>query len=376
MTGTNDSIPHVRWGILGTGWISTMFLTDLLTTRPNAPAKHTIAAIGSSSLEKGNAFVETVWEKAPEKPRPQVYADYQGVYDDPSVDVVYVGTPHSLHKKNCLDAISAGKHVLCEKPFTINAKETREIIVAAREKGVFVMEAAWVRFSPLFKALREEIIVKKSIGEVQRFSVDFGNYFPLDTLPDNHRLKDPALGAGALLDIGFYTLTFASIILGEWKVGKEHPKPKKILSSLDIVNGIDEANVVVLEYSSATGATKTGVCTSSFRYRGLNDFGHIEGSNGSITLFGPAVSVPDGFRVTEGPRPSPPEADTRQERVFNVERPEGTLGFYWEADAVAEDIAKGRTEDGIIPLDETLRMMELMDEIRAAAGLKYPQDES
>jgi predicted dehydrogenase len=233
-----------------------------------------------------------------------------------------------------------------------------------------------VRFSPLFKALRKEIIVKKSIGEVQRFSVDFGNYFPLDTLPDNHRLKDPALGAGALLDIGFYTLTFASIILGEWKVGKEHPKPKKILSSLDIVNGIDEANVVVLEYSSATGAAKTGVCTSSFRYRGPNDFGHIEGSNGSITLFGPAVSVPDGFRVTEGPRPSPPEADNRQERVFNVERPEGTLGFYWEADAVAEDIAKGRTENGIIPLDEALRMMGLMDEIRAAAGLKYPQDES
>lgn len=145
MTGTDDSIPHIRWGILGTGWISTMFLTDLLVTRPNAPAKHTIAAIGSSSLEKGNAFVEKVWEKAPEKPRPQVYADYQGVYDDPNVDVVYVGTPHSLHKKNCLDAIAAGKHVLCEKPFTINAKETREIIDAAREKGVFVMEGMFSR---------------------------------------------------------------------------------------------------------------------------------------------------------------------------------------------------------------------------------------
>jgi predicted dehydrogenase len=117
-----------------------MFLTDLLVTRPDARAKHTIAAIGSSSLDKGNAFVEKLWKKAPEKPRPQVYADYQGVYDDPNVDVVYVGTPHSLHKKNCLDAIAAGKHVLCEKPFTINAKETREIMDAAKQKGVFVME--------------------------------------------------------------------------------------------------------------------------------------------------------------------------------------------------------------------------------------------
>ncbi|RGP78848.1 hypothetical protein FLONG3_3047 [Fusarium longipes] len=375
MTDAKDSLPHVRWGILGTGWISTMFLTDLLVTRPDARAKHTITAIGSSSLEKGNAFVEKLWKKAPEKPRPQVYPDYQGVYDDPNVDVVYVGTPHSLHKKNCLDAIAAGKHVLCEKPFTINAKETREIMDAAKQKGVFVMEAAWVRFTPLFKALHEEIMVKKSIGEVQRFSVDFGNYFDLSTLPDEHRLKDPALGAGALLDIGFYTLTFASIILGDWKVGKEHPKPKKVLSSLDIANGIDEANVVVLEYPSATGV-KTGVCTSSFRYRGPDEFGRIEGSEGSITLFGPAVSVPGGFRVTVGPRPGPPEPDNRETRIFNVERYEGTLGFYWEADAVAEDIAQGRTENEIIPLDETLRMMELMDEIRAANGFRYPQDDN
>src|SRR6478752_2289444 len=95
--------------------------------------------------------------------------------------------------------------------------------LASVSPGLMEVLAAWVRFTPFFEALHEEIMVKKSIGEVQRFSVDFGNYFDLSTLPDEHRLKDPALGAGALLDIGFYTLTFASIILGEWKVGKEHP---------------------------------------------------------------------------------------------------------------------------------------------------------
>lgn len=233
-----------------------------------------------------------------------------------------------------------------------------------------------MRFCSLFEALHEEIIVKKSIGEVQRLSIDFGNKFDLSSLPDNHRLKDPALGGGALLDIGFYTLTFASIILGDWKVGKDHPKPTKVLSSLDIVDGIDAANTVVLEYPSANGGVKTGVCTSSFRYRGADEFGYIQGTNGSITLFGPAVSVPGGFRVTEGERPGPPAADTRTTRVFNVERHEGTLGFYWEADAVAQDIAKGKTESDVVPLDETLRLMELMDEIRAANGLKYPQDEN
>ncbi|KAI3390676.1 hypothetical protein diail_8882 [Diaporthe ilicicola] len=335
-----------------------------------------MVALGSSSLEKGNAFVDKVWAKTPEQPRPHVYADYHGVYNDPNVDIVYVGTPHSLHKKNCLDAIAAGKHVLCEKPFTINEKEAQDIVDAAKLKGVFVMEAVWTRFFPLFKALHEEIMVKKSIGEVQRFFIDFGNKMPLDTLPPDSRLKDPALGAGALLDIGVYALTYASIILGDWKVGKQHPDVTKVVSSLDIVNGIDEANVVVLDYPSGTAAAskKTAICTTTFRYRGAQDFARIEGSKGSITIFGVAASVPSGFRVTEGSQPGSGEADERSERTFTVEKPAGTMGFYWEADAVAQDIANGRTENAIMPLDETLRMMKLMDGIRREGGLTYPQD--
>lgn len=352
-----------------------MFVQDLLVVRPDAPARHTIVALGSSSHEKGNAFVGKLWESAPEQPRPQVYADYQGVYNDPNVDIVYVGTPHSLHKKNCLDAIAAGKHVLCEKPFTINEKEAQEVVDAAKRKGVFVMEAVWTRFFPLFKALHEEIMVKKSIGEVQRFFIDFGNKMPLDTLPPESRLKDPALGAGALLDIGVYALTYASIIMGEWKVGKQHPELSKVVSSLDIANGMDEANVVVLEYPAGNSAAKkTAICTSTFRYRGAEDFARIEGSKGSITIFGIAASVPGGFRVFEGSRPGSEEADERSERTFNVEKPAGTTGFFWEADAVAEDIANGRTENATMPLDETLRMMRLMDGIRRDAGLRYPQD--
>ncbi|KAL1846312.1 hypothetical protein Daus18300_014295 [Diaporthe australafricana] len=334
-----------------------------------------MAALGSSSLEKGNAFVDKVWENTPDQPRPQVYADYHGVYNDPNVDIVYVGTPHSLHKKNCLDAIAAGKHVLCEKPFTINEKEAQEVVDAATRKGVFIMEAVWTRFFPLFEALREEIMDKKSIGDVQRFFIDFGNKMPLETLPPDSRLKDPALGAGALLDIGVYALTYASIILGDWKVGKQHPKVTKVTSSLDIVNGIDEANVVVLDYPSGTAAAnKTAICTSTFRYRGAEDFARIEGSKGSITIFGLAASLPGGFRVVEGSRPGSGEADERSERTFTVEKPAGTTGFFWEADAVAKDIANGRTENATMPLDETLRMMKLMDGIRREAGLRYPQD--
>lgn len=137
-----------------------MFVKDLLAPRSSPSAKHTITALGSSSLEKGNAFVEKVWGESaaaatpdPEPPRPVVYADYQGVYNDGSVDIVYIGTPHSLHRANCLDAIAAGKHVLCEKPLTINAREAQEVVDAAKKKGVFIMEGALFQCSiiPVFQ---------------------------------------------------------------------------------------------------------------------------------------------------------------------------------------------------------------------------------
>lgn len=121
-----------------------MFVKDLVAPRPDAKAQHTVVAVGSSSLEKGNGFVDKAWvsENKPSSTQqwPTVYADYHGVYNDPNVDIVYVGTPHSLHKQNCLDAIAAGKHVLCEKPLTINEREAKELVTAARAKGVFLME--------------------------------------------------------------------------------------------------------------------------------------------------------------------------------------------------------------------------------------------
>lgn len=398
-----------------------MFIRDLLAFRPEARAKHTITALGSSSIAKGDAFVAKIWgsgngagkgsvAKAP--PRPKVYADYRGVYEDPNVDIVYIGTPHSLHRENCLDAISAGKHVLCEKPITINEREAREVVEAAREQGVFLMEGAlwpsfrsdiralatilvenrvlltflprpamWTRFVPLFDMLREEIVEKKVIGDTQRFFMDFGNKMPLDTLPPDSRLKDPKLGAGALLDIGVYTLTYASLIMGNFKVGAAHPQYRKVTASLDIVNGIDESNVVVLDYpTTAAGAgeqgtgSKTAICTSTFKYRSPQEFARIEGSTGEVVIFGPAGSVPTGYYIISGPQPGFGEPDTRTKHTYNVQKPEGTLGFFWEADAVAHDIANGRTENATMPLDESLRMMRLMDQIRYEAGLLYPQD--
>lgn len=116
-----------------------MFVTDLIASRMNAPVRHVVAALGTSTEEKGSMFVQKIWESS-SAPRPRIYCQYQAVYNDHDVDIVYIGTPHAMHKQNCLDAIKSGKSVLCEKPFTINTDEAQEVIDTARAKGVFIME--------------------------------------------------------------------------------------------------------------------------------------------------------------------------------------------------------------------------------------------
>lgn len=131
--------PQLRWGVVGTGWIAEMFVTDILAPRTDGVVEHVLSAVGStSSVEKSNKFIDSYWRG--KGSRPKALGSYQEVYDDADVDIIYIATPHSLHKQNCLDAIRAGKHILCEKPFTINAREAEEVIDAAKAKGVFLME--------------------------------------------------------------------------------------------------------------------------------------------------------------------------------------------------------------------------------------------
>ena len=122
--------------VLGCGLISSWFIQDLTRNRPDATTKHIVQAVGSSSKEKGSAFIE----KHASSSKPSIYSSYAEVYEDPNVEIVYIGTPHSCHLRNALDAINAGKKVLCEKPMTINAKEAETLVKAAKEKRVFLME--------------------------------------------------------------------------------------------------------------------------------------------------------------------------------------------------------------------------------------------
>ncbi|KAK0101470.1 hypothetical protein ONS95_006641 [Cadophora gregata] len=346
----------LQWGILGTGWVSTNFVKDLVLSRRSAPVAHLITALGTSSEAKGSEFVNTIFTS--NQSRPTIYTDYKSVYADPNVDIVYIGTPHVFHKESCLAAIAAGKHVLCEKPMAINEREVNEMIDAANEKGVFLMEAVWTRFFPLVLELHRLLHKQKVIGDISRMFCDFALDINIASLPPTHRLKNLELGGGALLDLGVYPLMFSSVVLDE-HVGSK-ASDAEITSSLLVVDGVDYDDVLVLKYPENG---RMGVLTASMRGKSGENFLRIEGSGGTIVVSGPAASVPKKITIF---------AKGEKEKVMEFEH-EG-MGFYFEADAVAEDILSGMKENIIMPLAESLRMIRIMDEVRKVGGVVYTQD--
>lgn len=360
-------IPTLRWGIIATGLICSWFVDDLVLERRDARAKHVIQAIGSSTAEKGREFAK---KHLPGK-NPTVYGNYHDCYHDPDVDIIYIGTPHAFHRQNCLDAIAAGKHILCEKAFTITAKEAREVFESARERGVFIMEAMWTRHFPLTKTLRHLLHEERLIGEIRRVFCDFAKPRDLSALGPESRMKNPALGAGSLLDVGVYCLTWALLGL-DAGIGEAAQRPK-ITAVQTLSEGIDVATSALLLYRDG----KQGILTSSMEVQGPLEFCRIEGTNGHIVVHGIAASVPSFFTVYTTNASGPGWAETstpgQWTKKFDFERP--GKGFYWEADAVALDIFAGRKENDVMPWSETVRVLEMLDEIRRQGGARFPQDD-
>ena len=193
--------PRLRWGLLGSGGICNDFATGVVTSGGH------ITAIGASSLSKAQALADKV------QPDAKAYGSYEELVIDPNVDVVYVGTIHTLHLPHTKMALEAGKPVICEKPLAVNQREAQEMIDLARSKGLFLMEAMWTRFFPIFRKLREILERKEgdSIGIPRCVQADFGFLGPADP---NHRLWDPSLAGGAMLDIGIYLVQLATMIFG------------------------------------------------------------------------------------------------------------------------------------------------------------------
>ncbi|KAF2121311.1 hypothetical protein BDV96DRAFT_537970 [Lophiotrema nucula] len=347
--------------------IASWFVSDIVrnpaTHRDEHEVRHIVQAIGSSSIAKAQEFVKDyIPKEGPHKPA--VYASYEEVYNDPNVDIIYVATPHSLHMKNTLDAIKAGKHVLCEKPMAINAAETKKMVDAARAKGVFLMEGSvWTRFFPVAKELQKLIHNDKAIGTVRRAFLDFAQDRPFDTLPSDSRGRDPKLGAGVLLDMGMYTLTWASMVfhsnLKAKDAGQEHEQPK-VVSRMSLNGGADEMSTVVLEYPKSHAQA---ICTSSYLSTTNHEFGLVEGTDGSIGIYGETTSKPGGLVLrVKGKEPQ------------RMDFPVDGWGLFYEADAVAKNVRDGKTENESMPLDESMRVMRIIDEARQQNGLKYPQE--
>ncbi|KAJ6023666.1 dimeric dihydrodiol dehydrogenase [Penicillium herquei] len=360
-----NDLPTRRWGIVATGSISTHFVRDLTIDRSAPLARHVIQAIGSSSIEKGKRFAS---ELLPGKPV-TVYGTYNGCYDDPNVDIVYIGTPHAFHKQNCLDAIHAGKHVLCEKPFTLNTKEAEEVLCAAEAKGVFVMEGVWTRHFPITKRLQQILHEERLIGDITRVFCDFSLDLNLKSLGPDSRLKNPALGAGSLLDIGIYSITWALIAL-QSPTQPQNTMPK-VLAAQTLMDGTDIATSAILLFPGG----KQALVTSSNEFKTAPHFCQIQGSDDYVVIEGPASSVPVSFTIYSkhgGDNWEPSWNPKLKCKRFEFQR-EGK-GFHFEADTAAVDIQAGLTQSLAIPWNETKRVLAIMDEIRRQGEGQFPQD--
>jgi predicted dehydrogenase len=199
----------------------------------------------------------------------------------------------------------------------------------------------------------------KIIGDVARAWVDFGLEMNLGSLPANSRLKDPALGAGSLLDIGIYSLMWGCLLLNR-SLAPDAPRPSIVGSSI-LQDGIDISTAMILNFDRGTAQ---GILTSSMLVKTPETFARIEGSKGTITVQGMAASSPGKFTIKLN--------GEDKDEVLTFEKP--GYGFYYEADSVALDIAAGKLEDDTMPLAETLRILDLMDEVRRQTGMTYPQD--
>lgn len=225
MLGTMDTI---RWAIIGTGHMARTMARELLAL---GDAGVELVAVGSRRVETARTF-------ATEYGIPHAWGDYESVAGDAAVDAIYIATPHVLHHDTALASLRGNKAVLCEKPFTLNAREAAFVIAEARHRQVFAMEAMWTRFLPAVAAVRD-LLQAGTLGRVQMI-VGGGAFVP-DKAP-GHYLFDRQLGGGALLDAGVYLVSMASMILG---------KPRRVLASSQVGpgSGVDEQDAIVLEHA-------------------------------------------------------------------------------------------------------------------------------
>jgi predicted dehydrogenase len=312
----------LRWGVLGPGRIAHTFASDLAFTDEGI-----ITAVGSRSASSADKFGD-------EFSIPNRHSSYEALVADPDVDVIYVATPHPFHHDNAKLALEHGKPVLVEKALTMNASEARDLVATARSTGLFLMEAMWTRFLPHVVAIRE-LLAQGVLGSIVTVNADHGKWFAEDP---TSRLFAPELGGSALLDLGVYPVSFASMILGA---------PSSVTALVDpSFTGVDGQASMLFGYDSGAQAVLT--CTSSAR----------SATRASIVGTEARIEIDGDFYA-----PTSYALITRDGEVTRFETPSVGRGLHYQTEEVAKCLREGRLESAIMPLDESVQIMATMDRV-------------
>ena len=319
----------IRWGFLGAGGIAASMAADL------HHGDNLLYAVAARDADRAAGFAARFGAS-------HSHGDYRAVIEDPDVDIVYVATTHPFHREQALMAIDAGKPVLIEKPLTLNAAHAREVLTAARDKGVFAMEAVWMRANPLIGKARE-MVANGVIGDVVAVQADFSIELGFDP---GHRLYDLTNGGGALLDLGVYPMHFAWLFLGR-------PDTQQVLGTLS-PTGSDAC--VALQWGYASGATAQLRCAMTGWTPGRAT---ITGTIGSISVE-PWFVRPERLVVSTSEGESLVEGEQ--------------TGYGPQIEEVGRCLRAGLLESPMVPHADTIAVLELIDQARADLGVRYPAE--
>ena len=320
----------MKIGILGAGGIARVMAETV-----NGMEEAQCYAIAARDLGRAQKFAEEFGvEKA--------YGSYEEMLQDPQVELVYIATPHSHHYEHVKLCLEHGKHVLCEKAFTANAAQAEEILKMAEEKCLLLTEAIWTRYMPMRKTI-DEVVASGIIGKVTSLSANLGY-----VIEQNERIHAPELAGGALLDLTVYPLNFASMVFGDDIV-------KVDASCVKIDTGVDGQDNVMLTYRDGKMATMYTTIHAQTDRRGM-----INGSLGYIEIEN--INNYESMKVY----------DLDRKVIASYEAPKQITGYEYEVRAAIRAIQEGKTECEEMPHAETIKMMKLMDRIRADFGIVYP----
>ena len=355
---TNEATQEpIRWGILATGKIAHAFARDLMLV-PGAE----LAAVGSRRFSSAESFTEQYVEA---NGRPiRAHGSYEELAADPDVDVIYIATPHSLHLENARLCFEAGKHVLCEKPLTLSMADSEQMIALAQRHGRFLMEAMWTACHPRVRTLQRRLAAGE-FGTPRHLHAEIG--FVVQASPDD-RMLNPDLGAGALLDMGIYPLTFAHLLLGEADrltaqadlrvaAGTESGREGAIDMAIAITGAYAGGALATMHASMQSWASDGAVIATDRGRIQVTDFFHP-----SRITFTPQAEMSDWTATGAELEPI----------AIEPEEPVIGVGYGNEALEVGRCLRAGLLESPLVPHGQTLTLMRQMEEIRQLTGIRYP----